>query len=160
MNEQMVKMLMRFYEKWSLLKPGPRAELRRVRNPDEILDQPAFYRLIAALGEEKPWRDALARLAFCIPYITHSEGKITLGAALGKTGKVSEKRIFQVIRADYPNDIVQLRRILQHIKPAVNWPVAARQLYFWHSKESDNVKRNKRQLLEDFVLNQPKKTAA
>jgi CRISPR system Cascade subunit CasB len=154
------QMLMNFYEKWSYLKPGPKAELRRVRNPDEILDQPVFYRLVASLGWEKPWLEALARLAFCIPYITRSEGKHTLGAALGKTGKVSEKRIFQVIRTDYPNDIIQLRRVLQHIKPAVNWPSAARQLYFWHSKDSDSIKRNKRQLLEDFVLNQPKKTAA
>ena len=65
-----------------------------------------------------------------------------------------------MIRADYPNDIIQLRRILQHIKPAVNWPNAARQIYFWNSKDSGGVKRNKRQLLEDFVLNQPKKNAA
>ena len=155
------QMLMEFYEKWFRLKPGPKAELRRVRNPDETLDQPVFYRLIASLGwEEKPWHEGLARLAFCIPYINRSDSTISLGAALGGTGKVSEKRIFQVIRSEYPNDIVQLRRILQHIKPAVNWPKAARQLYFWNSNNNDMVKRNKRQLLEDFVLNQPKKTAA
>lgn len=152
--------LMEFYEKWTHLKPGPKAELRRVKTPDEILDQPVFYRLIAALEWESPWREALARLTFCIPYISRSEDKITIGEALGKTGKISEKRIFQVIRSGYPNDIIQLRRILQHVKPHVNWPSAARQLYFWHSKDTDSVKRNKRQLLEDFVLNQPKKTAA
>ena len=154
------QMLMDFYDKWSRLKPGPQAELRRVRSPDEILDQPAFYRLIASLGWESLWRDALARLTFCIPYITRSENKNSLGAALGKSGKVSEKRMFQVIRADYPNDIIQLRRILQYIHPAVDWSSAARQVYFWHSKDSDSVKRNKRRLLEDFVLNQPKKSAA
>ena len=154
------QMLMEFYDKWSRLKPGPKAELRRVRNPDELLDQPAFYRLIASLGWESLWRDALARLTFCIPHITRSENKNSLGAALGKSGKVSDKRMFQVLRAEYPSDIIQLRRILQYIQPAVDWPKAAKQLYFWHSNDNARVKRNKRQLLEDFVLNQPKKNAA
>ena len=150
------QMLMDFYEKWSRLKPGPKAELRRVSHPDEILDQPAFYRLVASLGLEKPWREGLARLTFCIPHVNCSEGKNSLGAALGKTGKVSEKRMFQVIRADYPNDIIQLRRVLQQIKPDVNWSKTAKQIYFWNLKDRKRVKRNKRQLLEDFVLNQPR----
>lgn len=157
MNDQM---LISFYEIWERLKPGPKAELRRVKEPDELMDRPAFYRVIASLGFEKPWVEGLARLIFCIPYISRTDSKTSLGEALGKSGKVSEKRMYQVVRSEYPNDIIQLRRILQHIKPMVNWPMAAKQIYFWHSPNRDQMKKNKRRLLEDFVLNQPKKIPA
>ena len=154
------QILISFYKKWERLKPGPKAELRRVKEPEELMDRPAFYHFIASLGFENPWKEGLAMLLFCIPYISHPGENNRIGAALGKSGKVSEKRIYQVIRSEYPNDIIQLRRILQHIKPQVNWPTAAKQIYFWHLKNKDHVKQNKRQLLEDFILNQPKKTAA
>lgn len=154
------EMLFSFFEKWERLKPGPKAELRRVKEPDELMDRPAFYRFIASLGFENPWKEGLAMLLFCIPYIKHPGENNRIGAALGKSGKVSEKRMYQVVRSEYPNDIIQLRRILQHIKPQVNWPAAAKQIYYWHSKNKYHVKQNKRKLLEDFVLSQPKKTAA
>lgn len=154
------QMLISFYENWEGLKPGPKAELRRVKEPDELMDRPAFYRIIASLNLEKRWMEGLARLVFCIPYISRTDSKTSIGEALGKSGRVSEKRMYQVVRSEYPNDIIQLRRILQHIKPKVNWPMAAKQIYFWHSKNRDQMKQNKRQLLEDFVLNQPKKTTA
>jgi CRISPR system Cascade subunit CasB len=154
------QMLISLYENWERLKPGPKAELRRVKEPDELMDRPAFYRIRASLGLEKPWMEGLARLVFCIPYISRTDSKTSMGEALGKSGKVSDKRMYQVVRSEYPKDIIQLRRILQHIKPTVNWPMAAKQIYFWHSKNRDQVKKNKRRLLEDFVLSQPKKTAA
>ena len=156
------QMLMKFYEKWMQLKPGPKAELRRIKEPNELLDRPSFYRFVASLQWDQIWKEAIARMIFCIPYICHMDSKITLGEALGKSGKVSEKRIYQVMRSEYPNDIVQLRRILQHIKPHVNWPLTGKQLYFWKlgSDDRDKAKQKKRQLLEDFVLNQPQKTVS
>ena len=80
------QMLMNFHEKWSNLKPGPQAELRRVREPDELLDRPAFYHFVSSLGWKDFWREGLSRLIFCIPYISHSDRNITLGAALGNSG--------------------------------------------------------------------------
>jgi CRISPR system Cascade subunit CasB len=154
------QMLISLYENWERLKPGPKAELRRVKKPDELMDRPAFYRIMATLSLDKPWKEGMANLVFCIPYISRTDSKTSMGEALGKSGKVSDKRMYQVVRSEYPKDIIQLRRILQHIKPTVNWPMAAKQIYFWHSKNRDQVKKNKRRLLEDFVLSQPKKTAA
>jgi CRISPR system Cascade subunit CasB len=60
---------------------------------------------------------------------------------------VSEKRLYQVIRAESPGDINQLRRLLKQAEPEVNWQKMAKQLWFWNIKQ-------KRSLLEDFVLNQ------
>lgn len=75
---------------------------------------------------------------------------ISLGGAIGRSEKISEKRMFQVVRSMFPNDLVQLRRILKHIKPTVNWPMTADQLWYWG-------KPNKRRLMENYILNKPEK---
>ncbi|MDY6973156.1 MAG: type I-E CRISPR-associated protein Cse2/CasB, partial [Thermodesulfobacteriota bacterium] len=67
----------------------------------------------------------------------------------GGKSKVSEKRLFQIIRSEPPNDMIQLRRILTMVEPTVNWPIAARQLWFWN-------KKSKRDLLENYFMSQPK----
>jgi CRISPR system Cascade subunit CasB len=137
------------YTLWNKLPPGPRAEIRRVSEPDELLDLPAFYRLVEPFGwqsELKPWnKEGWKRLVFLVNYVK-DKGENSLGKALALS-KVSEKRLYQVIRAESPGDINQLRRLLKQAEPEVNWQKMAKQLWLW------NI-RQKRNLLEDFVLNQ------
>jgi CRISPR system Cascade subunit CasB len=147
---------MMLYEAWKQLKPGPKAELRRVSTPEGLFEVPAYYRLIRNLIQDTENRNTiyrLQRLVFCLPFVTHTDKEIGLGAALaggdyhGRTA-VSDKRLFQILRSETPNDLIQLRRILKMVEPDVHWPLTAGLLWYWNE-------RSKRQLLEDYFLNQP-----
>lgn len=139
-----------FLAVWNRLQPGPKAEMRRVSEPDELLDLPAFYRLVESFGwkaDSKPWeKSRWQRLVFLVNHI-EPNGEYSLGKALALSGKVNEKRLFQVVRSNYPTDIIQLRRVLKQVEPKVDWLKMARQIWDWG-------KYRKRSLMEDFVLNQ------
>ncbi|HEC26991.1 MAG TPA: type I-E CRISPR-associated protein Cse2/CasB [Gammaproteobacteria bacterium] len=141
-----------FYAAWIGLnkRPGATADIRRVATPDELLDLPSFYRLVEPFGwtsDLKPWEKARwQRLVFCINDI-ENRGEPSLGKALALSGKVNEKRLFQIVRSGYPSDVIQLRRILKQAKPNVSWKKMARQLWRWD-------KCHKRSLMEDYILNQ------
>lgn len=125
------------WARWERLEPGPKAELRRVRDPDALTTVPAFYRLTG--GQAWPgWQ----RVAFCLPWAGHRNGADPLGTALARAG-LAEKRLFQVIRSTEPNDLVQLRRLLQHVRPVVDWARFGPQIFYWNDE-------NRRRLLEDF----------
>lgn len=141
-----------FYAAWKRLKerPGATAEIRRTAKMDALMDLPAFYRLVEAFGWQsnmKPWeKERWLRLVFLVNYVT-DEGEHSLGKALALSGGINEKRLFQVVRADSPRDIEQLRRLLIQATPKVSWQKMAKQLWYWNLQQ-------KRSLLEDFVLNQ------
>ncbi|EIC29372.1 type I-E CRISPR-associated protein Cse2/CasB [Methylomicrobium album] len=137
---------MALYEHYQKLKPGPQAELKRVVQPDDLLEIPAFYRL---LQDNKASKN-MQRLVFCLPLIKHQNNGDSLGKALAKAN-INEKRLFMVIRSQDPNDLIQLRRLLKQAEPKLDWPSAAKTLYFWND-------RAKRQLLEDFFFYQNSKT--
>ena len=153
--EQRKTDFMGLYEAWSHLSSGPKAELRRASAPADLLEIPAFYRLFSGRGNTEWEKQAYQRLIFCLPCIKqHTEKPVSLGAALARKNDsarsaVSEKRLFQVIRSESPNDMIQLRRILKMVEPTVNWPLAARQLWFWNE-------RSKRDLLESYFMNKSK----
>lgn len=144
---------MELYHAWGRLAPGPRAELRRISHPNQLMTVPAFYRLFSGRGATEREKEAYQRLIFCLPCIKrHTDEKISLGKALGRARddsrtKVSEMRMFQVVRSVAPNDMIQLRRILKMVEPIVNWELTAAQLWFWNE-------RSKRDLLEQYFLNQ------
>lgn len=146
--EQRLPDFMSLYDAWKLLSPGQQAELRRVSRPDELVKTPAFYRLYSGRASEEWGKRAFQRLIFCLPCIKHTDKPVSLGAAIAryKLG-VSEKRLFQVIRSESPNDIIQMRRILKMVEPVINWSMAAKQLWYWNE-------RSKRDFLEDFFMNQ------
>ena len=121
---------------------GARAELRRVAEPDDVAFCPALYRLFPG---QKP-DDRHLRLAYLLPCCTHDPHAKSLGAQLA-AAKVAEARVLQVARARAPLDMVQLRRLLAYVKPAVNWTEFGRTVWFWNDK-------SKRQLVEDFYLAQ------
>lgn len=130
------------YQQYQNLKPGSKAELKRVANPSDLIEIPAFYRLL----QGKKGSQRLQRILFCLPLITHKDGGDSLGKALAKAN-VNEKRLFMVIRSQEPNDLIQLRRLLKQAHPTVDWLTMAKTLYYWN----DLAKRN---LLEDFFYYQ------
>lgn len=148
---------MDLYQAWKSLSNGARAELKRCTKPNDLLEVSAFYRLFGGRGEKEWQKKAYQRLIFCLPCIEHTEQKISLGTALARSKKgdrssVSESRMIQVVRSEEPNDMIQLRRILKQVEPTVNWPLMAKQLWYWDYNE-----RSKRDLLEHFFLNQSEK---
>jgi len=149
MEQQNLPPFMALYKAWEQLPSGPRAELRRVSRPEELIEVPAFYRLFTGLATQEWQKQAYQRLIFCLPCIQHTNEDIGLGKALAKGKGVGEKRLFQIIRSDSPNDMIQLRRILQMVEPSASWPRVAKQLWYWNA-------RSKRDLLEEYFINQPK----
>ena len=121
---------------------GLEAEIKRCASLDDLTEIPSFYRLMAETGTHQGWQ----RVAFFLPYVKHKEGADNLGKQLAKGG-VSEMRLFQVIRSESPNDIIQLRRLVQQVKPTVDWHYFGPMLFYWDYNDS-----NKRQLLEDYFL--------
>lgn len=119
---------------------GARAELRRVAEPDDVALTPALYRLFPG---QKP-DDRHLRLAFLLPCCKHAAKAKSLGAQLAEA-KVAEARVLQVARAHAPLDMVQLRRLLTHIEPTVNWSEFGRMVWFWKPED-------KRKLVEDFYI--------
>lgn len=124
------------------LTPGQRAELRRVRWPDELRYIPAMYRL---LGGRRLDVQTL-RVAYCTPYAHHQDDADSLGSQLVRAN-VSEKRLFQIIRSQAPNDLVYLRRILQQTEPRVDWNRFGKLIYYWGEI-------SKRTIIEDFFIEQ------
>jgi CRISPR system Cascade subunit CasB len=119
---------------------GARAELRRVAEPDDIALTPALYRLFPVQKLD----DRHMRLAFLLPCCKHAAKAKPLGAQLAEA-RVAEARVLQVARAHAPLDMVQLRRLLTHIKPTVDWSAFGRIVWFWNDI-------SKRQFVEDFYL--------
>ena len=119
---------------------GARAELRRVAEPDDVALTPALYRLFPGQRPD----DRHLRLAFLLPCCKHTAKSKSLGAQLAEA-KVSEARVLQVARARTPLDMVQLRRLLIHIEPTVDWSEFGRMIWYWND-------RAKRQLVEDFYI--------
>lgn len=117
-----------------------RAELRRVAEPDDVALTPALYRLFPG---QKP-DDRHLRLAYLLPYCKHAAKAKTLGAQLAEA-KIAEARVLQVARSHSPLDMVQLRRLLTHIEPIVDWSDFGRMVWYWND-------RSKRQLVKDFYL--------
>lgn len=134
--------------KYEKLDSGPRAELRRVRAPEDLASIPGFYRLLPGKRAYEEW----LRVAFCLPWVKHADEARPLGAQLAKH-HIHEQRLFQVIRSTFPNDLLQLRRLLQHVEPTVDWQSFGWQLYRWQPDD-------KRRLLEDFYLTYSAEPAA
>ncbi len=133
------------YKKFETLKDkvsGLEAEIKRVASPSDLVEIPSFYRLMTGTGTHAGWQ----RVAFFLPYVKHKEGGDSLGRQLAKGG-VSEMRLFQVIRSESPNNIIQLRRLVKQIKPTVDWSSFGNMLFYWEYGDD-----NKRWLLEEYFL--------
>ncbi|MCQ6962899.1 type I-E CRISPR-associated protein Cse2/CasB [Methanolobus chelungpuianus] len=129
---------------WETMDNGQRTEIRRASNPEDLECLPAFYHLIRYHnpGEIRQ----LARVAFLLPFAEkHSENTKPLGRQLSDA-KISEKRIFQIVRSSSPNDLIQLRRAVQQAKlSSIDWDVFGKSLFYWGEK-------SKKQLVQSFFV--------
>lgn len=123
------------------LSNGDRAELRRSREPQELPWVPATYRLLPP--GQRP-NDYWQRAIFFLPWLAHREGADAVGKALAASN-ISQTRLFQVLRSEAPNDLVQFRRLCQQAKPTVDWSDFGRTVFFWS-------KSNKQRIIEDYYL--------
>ncbi|MBC8403350.1 MAG: type I-E CRISPR-associated protein Cse2/CasB [Candidatus Marinimicrobia bacterium] len=130
-------------ERFEKMGTGGRAELRRCARPEDVALIPAFYRLFPGIRTDVRHQ----RIAYYLPFVKHSEGSTSLGMQLAKA-KISEKRLFQVLRSQSPNDIIQLRRLVQQAEPRLDWQQFGQILFFWNDEK-------KRRLLEDYFMYQP-----
>ena len=119
---------------------GARAELRHVKEPDDLTLVPALYRLFPGQHPNVQHR----RLAYLLPYCKHFTTAKSLGSQLAEAN-VAEARLLQVVRSDTPLDMVQLRRLLIHIAPTVNWSEFGKMVWYWN----DHAKRR---LVEHFYI--------
>lgn len=117
---------------------GARAELRRVAEPDEVALLPALYRLFPGRRPDERYQ----RVAFLLPCARHASNAKSLGTQLA-SAKIAEARVLQVARSQSPLDLIQLRRLLQHADPVVDWEEFGKMIWYWNSL-------SKRQLVQDF----------
>ncbi len=119
---------------------GSRAELRRAADAESVAFLPGLYRLFPGQKPtERHWR-----LAFLLPCCKHDAKANSLGAQLA-AAKVAEARVLQVARSHPPLDLVQLRRLLAHVQPTVNWAEFGKAIWFWGE-------RAKREFVENYYL--------
>ncbi|MDR4470648.1 MAG: type I-E CRISPR-associated protein Cse2/CasB [Nitrospira sp.] len=119
---------------------GARAELRRVAEPDDVAFTPALYRLFPGQRPD----DRHLRLAYLLPHCRHAPKAKSLGMQLAEA-KIAEVRVLQVARSHAPLDMVQLRRVLMHIEPTVNWASFGQMIWDWDDG-------SKRQLVEEYYI--------
>jgi CRISPR system Cascade subunit CasB len=140
-------------EKYKKLDNGLQAQLRRITEPEDLRETPAFYRLFP--NDSPKNRNGRLRIAFLLPWFEDCGEKQrksapTFGRLLAKAG-ISEMRVFQVARAPAPTDIIQFRRLAIQLKrlkrPKVNWQEFGAMLYYWNQEQ-------KRRLVESYFLGQ------
>jgi len=131
------------------LDNGERAQIKRATEPEDLLELPAFYRLIGSASHKE--LKQLSRIAFFLPLVeSHNNEADSLGRQLSKH-KISEKRLFHIIRSEPPNDLIQLKRVLQQAKlNKINWQTFGETLFYWG-------KRKKQRLMQDFYLHPQQK---
>lgn len=128
------------WQRYQNLDKGQKAELRRLQQPDDLTELPAFYALFSGKRPSKQHQ----RIAYLLSVCSHKEGSKSVGAQLAEKN-ISEMRLTQVIRSEYPNDLIQFRRICQHAELTTDWNHLGDTLWYW----GDDAKRK---ILEDYFV--------
>ncbi len=139
-------------KKYDSLSNGEQASIRREVEADNLRTNPAFYRLIQGTVFANSVSQA-ARIVYFLPFVDRKKNHSKKIGALLKDIKISERRLFLVVRSEYPNDLTQLRRLLQQIKPyaAIDWCAFGEMLFLW-GKTKEKSEGSKRRLMQDFYL--------
>ena len=126
---------------WQTLDNGQRAEIRRVSTLDDLETLPAFYHLMGDFDLKNIKQ--LARVAIFLPLVEHhSENAKPLGKQLNEA-KISEKRIFHIVRSTSPNDLIQLRRVIKQAKlNSINWQKFGECLFDWGEQSKKHLVQN------------------
>lgn len=159
--EDKSKYLHALYDEYQALSNGDKAIIRRCVQPDDLLITPAFLRLISeTLGQFNGVERAnamtffnhlaqMARIVYFLPF-AKSAGQ-ALGAVFNQQ-KISERRLFLVVRSEYPQDLTQLRRLCQQCKDEAIDAWKLMQLLLYWGKDKATSEKSKRQLMRDFYL--------
>lgn len=163
MDEDRARFIGALYEQFQNLGNGDKAEIRRVVEPDDLLVNPAFYHLIqAVLGEFEGAElskarefsknlSQVARITYFLPFSMHQLKGKTLGKVFAEYA-ISERRLFLVMRSDYPHDLIQLRRLCQQFNGEQLDIVKLGVLLYYWGRDKVSSEGSKRQLMKDFYL--------
>lgn len=145
------------YEDFRQLDSTRKSLLKRAVSPEDLLEMPAFYDIYRKHFKQPEQRAGLLRLIFCLPFVRHQENGKSLGGALSEKApngrpKIGEKRVIQLSRIENKLQAMsQLRRLLKHAEPTLDWMKAAKSIWYWGIN-------SRRQLLEEYFLSLPPKT--
>lgn len=139
------------WERYQQLGNGAKAETKRVTSPQGLLSIGAFFRL----GRQEDDLLKYANVVFILPWLTHKKG-VSLGSIFygDQKTRISEARMIQFQRSDYPQDIISLRRMIwqaagRHGEQGVDWEVLGPQLFYWGEN-------NKQKILQDYYISEIK----
>ncbi len=151
MSKPQVTDYLELIKKYDTLSNGEKASIRREIEADDLRTNPAFYRLIQGTVFASSISQA-ARIVYFLPFVDRKGQGKKIGA-LFKDKNISERRLFLVVRSEYPNDLTQLRRLLQQFKPyaAIDWSAFGEMLFLW-GKTKEKSEASKRRLMQDFYL--------
>lgn len=151
MSKPQVSDYLELIKKYDSLSNGEKASIRREIEADDLQINPAFYRLIQGTIFSKSLSQA-ARIVYFLPFVKHKVQGKKIGAIF-KDKLISERRLFLVMRSEYPNDLTQLRRLLQQVKPyaVIDWSAFGEMLFLW-GKTKERSEGSKRRLMQDFYL--------
>jgi CRISPR system Cascade subunit CasB len=123
------------------LPPGAAAPMRRAAEPDDLRDTPGLYRLFPGVHPN----DQKVRAAFILPWCPQLNGTKNLGALCAD--KIGEARIIQIARANRPDDLIALRRVVIQLSPALGWMDIAPTIWYWSGEP-----KQKRKFVEAFYI--------
>jgi CRISPR system Cascade subunit CasB len=152
MSQPQTEDYINLFNDYKELSNGEKASIRREVSPEDLQTNPVFYRLIAATS----FADHIAqatRLVYLMPFIHHQTNGKTLGALL-KERNISERRLFLVIRSEYPQDLIHLRRLCQQFKEEkIDGVKLGKSLFYWDwGRDKNSIERSKRELMQNFYL--------
>ncbi|EXJ14557.1 CRISPR-associated protein Cse2 [Imhoffiella purpurea] len=124
-----------YHARFKRLPKGAQADLRRVAEPDDLRDTPGLYRLFPG-GRPS---DQEVQAAFFLPWCP----KLATGTRFMAlcADRISEERIIQIARANPPDDLVALRRLVMQLHPDVGWLDLAPLAWYWGRKKKGPTKR-------------------
>lgn len=148
---------MELYNKFTDMDKTRKNLLKRVIEPEDLLENSVFYELYKKQNKDAAQRNQFLRLVYCLPFINHKEGGKTLGQVFAQKEKnrsiISESRVIQLSRTDEnTKSMVQLRRLLKQVQSklregliTLDWNKFGKKLIFWN-------KKTRRDILEDYFL--------
>ncbi len=139
------------WDRYQKLENGAKADIRRSSTPGDLLSVGSFFRLCRREDDLLRY----ANVVFILPWLNHEKG-ISLGSVFydDQKHRISEARMIQLLRSDYPQDIVSLRRMIwqsvgRHAERSVDWEILGPQLFYWGES-------NKKKILQDYYISEIK----
>jgi CRISPR system Cascade subunit CasB len=126
---------------FSRLQDNDKRQISRLDSPDKLRNLPLYYNILASSGILTSNIQFL-RMIYLLAFIKKDsdDKRYTIGKAIAKKINTEdiekwEKRICYLLRLKYPKDIIQLRRMIQHLEITnLNMKSFGDMLYFGERK--------------------------